>query len=128
MAAVIAVHSIIYEQLRLPWNFVVPGNASFLRALWRCISEKNFWYVLGWLIPFGVWRLKYFPRAMVIASVAAAVTAILLGALIDAGGSIGRSVFNVTGPLLSLSVASLISARTNRSQQGTIPADNLELP
>ncbi|HZE64271.1 MAG TPA: hypothetical protein VE056_10340 [Pyrinomonadaceae bacterium] len=128
IAAVIAVHSIIYGQLRWPWNFVVPGNAGFLRALWRCISERNFWYVFGWLIPFGVWRLRYFPRAMVIASVAAAVTAIFLGAVIDAGGSIGRSVFNVTGPLLSLSVASLISARTNRNQPGAIPADNLELP
>lgn len=116
MAAVIAVHSIIYEQLRWPWNSVVPTNTSFLTALWRCISERNFWYVFGWLIPLGVWRLRYFPRAMVIASVAAAVTAILLGALIDAGGSIGRSVFNVTGPLLSLSVASLISARPDRSQ------------
>jgi hypothetical protein len=117
MAAVIAVHSKIYGQLRWPWNFVVPGNVSFLTALWRCISERNFWYVFGWLIPFGVWRLRCFPRTMVIASVAAAVTAILLGALIDAGGSIGRSVFNVTGPLLSLSVASLISARTS-SQTG----------
>jgi hypothetical protein len=112
MAAVIAVHSIIYQQLRGPWNFVVTANALFLPALWRCVSERNFWYVFGWLIPFGVWRLRYFPRALVIGSVAAAVTAILLGALIDAGGSIGRSVFNVSGPLLSLSVASLISSRT----------------
>lgn len=114
MVTVITVHSVIYEQLRWPGNFVVQSNVSFFAALWRCISERHFWYVFVWLIPLGVWRLGSFPRAMVVGSIAAAVVAILLGALTGAG--IGRSVFNITGPLLSLSVASLISERRDRSQ------------
>jgi len=80
-----------------------------LVALLRCITERNFWYVFGWLIPLGVWRLKLFPKPWVIASITASIVAILLGAYIDAGGSIGRSVFNISGPLLSLSVAFLIA-------------------
>ena len=115
MVAVITIHSVIYEQLRWPWNFVVHSNGNFFAALWRCVSDRNFWYVFGWPIPFGIWRLRSFPRAMVIGTLAAAVVAILLGALIDAGGSIGRSVFNVSGTLLSLSVASLIAARPRGS-------------
>jgi hypothetical protein len=116
IGAVITIHSLIYEQIRWPWNFVVHYNGNFFAALWRCVSDRNFWYVFGWLIPFGVWRLRFFPRALVMGSMVAAVVALLLGALIDAGGSIGRSVFNVSGPLLSLSVASLIAARPNGAQ------------
>jgi hypothetical protein len=118
IVAVITIHSVIYEQLRWPWNFVVHAKGNFFAALWRCVSDRNFWYVFGWLIPFGIWRLRSFPRAMVIGSLAAAVVAILLGALIDAGGSIGRSVFNVSGPLLSLSVASLIAVRPRGAHEG----------
>jgi hypothetical protein len=118
MGAVITVHSVIYEQVRWPWNFVVHSNSNFFAALWRCVSERNFWYVFGWLIPFGVWRLRSFPRAMVTGSMVAALVAILLGAVIDAGGSIGRSVFNVSGTLLSLSVASLISSRRDQDHAG----------
>ena len=118
IVVVITIHSVIYEQLRWPWNFVVQANGNFFAALWRCVSERSFWYVFGWLIPFGIWRLRSFPRALVIGSLAAAVVAILLGALIDAGGSIGRSVFNVSGPLLSLSVASLIAVRPRGAHAG----------
>jgi len=35
--------------------------------------------------------------------------AIMLGAYSDAGGTVGRAIFNIVGPLLSLSVALLIA-------------------
>ncbi|MEP6741579.1 MAG: hypothetical protein ABJB61_03700 [bacterium] len=111
LATVTIVHSLIVGEPRGPWNLFERAAArhSFIGSLWKCLTERNFWYVFGWLIPFGVWRLKLFPRSLVMGCFAAAGLALLLGAWIDAGGSIARSVFNVTGPLLSLSTALLIA-------------------
>ncbi len=119
VATVLIVHSQVAGSFAWPWAIAgkarAPGN--FLVALVRCITERNFWYVFGWLIPLGVWRLKLFPKPWVIASITASTVAILLGAYIDAGGSIGRSVFNISGPLLSLSVAVLIASPSTFSSR-----------
>ena len=111
LATVMAVHSAIAGQMRWPWNIAgqarAPGN--FFVALWHCLTERSFWYVFGWLIPLGVWRLKRLPRPWLIASIVTAIFAIMLGAYSNAGGTVGRATFNIIGPLLSLSVALLIA-------------------
>ena len=111
LATVMVVHSQVAGDFSWPWNLAreARANANFFGALWRCVSQPNFWYVFGWLLPLSVWRLEFFPKPWVVASIAAGALAILLGAFIDAGGSVGRAVFNVSGPLLSLSVALLIA-------------------
>ena len=111
MATVLLVYFQVAERFAWPWNIAAEAKAevNFFRALARCITEQNFWYVFGWLLPLGVWRLRLFPRQWLVASLLASVAAILLGAFIDAGGNVGRSVFNISGPLLSLSVALLIA-------------------
>jgi len=117
LATVMTVHSAIAGQTRWPWNIAGQARApvNFFVALWNCLTERSFWYVFGWLIPVGIWRLKYFPRTWLAASIVTASLAILLGAYSNAGGTVGRATFNVIGPLLSLSVALLI----------TRPADHL---
>ena len=111
LATVMAVHSAVAGELRWPWSIVGQARApvNFLVALWNCLTERSFWYVFGWLIPLGIWRLKYFPRPWLVAAIATSVLAIILGAYSNAGGTVGRGVFNIIGPLLSLAVALLIA-------------------
>jgi hypothetical protein len=111
LATVMAVHSAVAGELRWPWSIAGQARApvNFLVALWNCLTERSFWYVFGWLIPLGIWRLKYFPRPWLVAAIATSVLAIMLGAYSNAGGTVGRGVFNIVGPLLSLAVALLIA-------------------
>ncbi len=111
LATVMTIHSAVAGQLEWPW--VIAGQArapvNFFIALWNCLTERSSWYVFGWLIPLGIWRLKYFPRPWLVASLSTSAVAILLGAYSNAGGTVGRATFNIIGPLLSLSVALLIA-------------------
>jgi hypothetical protein len=111
LATVMAVHSAVAGQLRSPWNIAGQARApvNFFVALWNCLTERSFWYVFGWLIPLGIWRLKHFPKPWLVASVVTSALAIMLGAYSNAGGTVGRATFNIIGPLLSLSVALLIA-------------------
>jgi len=111
LATVMAVHSAVAGQLKSPWNIAGQARApvNFFVALWSCLTERSFWYVFGWLIPLGIWRLKYFPKPWLVASIVTSGFAIILGAYSNAGGTVGRATFNIIGPLLSLSVALLIA-------------------
>jgi hypothetical protein len=115
LATVVAVHSAIAGQMRTPWNIAGQARApvNFLVAFWHCLSERSFWYVFGWLLPLGVWRLKHFPKPWLVASLTTASFAIILGAYSNAGGTVGRATFNIVGSLLSLSVALLITKPQN---------------
>ncbi|HEX3279847.1 MAG TPA: hypothetical protein VHR36_01340 [Pyrinomonadaceae bacterium] len=107
LAVVIAIHSRIAGHLQWPWQIAEQVNAGTnpLMSLWKIISDQSFWYVLVWLLPLGIWRLKDFPNAWVSASVATAILALLFGIFADSLGNAGRAIFDVAGPLLSLSVA-----------------------
>jgi uncharacterized membrane protein len=94
-----------------PWNIAaqMDSRTNYAASFWRCISDHNFWYVFGWLLPLGVWRLRRLPRAWVMASLAMAATALLFGTYSDMQGTVARPIFNTIGPLLSLSVALLLA-------------------
>jgi hypothetical protein len=111
MATVVVIHSRIAGQFKWPWEIAADSRAgvSYLAALWRCFSERSFWYVFGWLIPLGVWRLRDFPKPWVAASIASSIVALMLGVFIDSGGTVGRPIFDIMGSLLSLSVALLLA-------------------
>jgi hypothetical protein len=81
----------------------------------HCVSSHEFLYVFGWLLPLGAVRLGCLPRPWVLASTAAALVALVLGASVDAHGNVARAMFDVAGPMLSLSVAMLIG-RTSDPQ------------
>jgi hypothetical protein len=111
LTTVSTVHSSVAGQFRWPWDIAGQARApvNFFVALWRCFAERSFWYVFGWLLPLGIWRLEYFPKPWLIASVATSIFAIILGAYNNAGGTVGRATFDILGPLLSLSVALLLA-------------------
>jgi hypothetical protein len=90
-----------------PWEFAayMRGNVGLLFGLRGCILDHAFWYVFIWLLPLGILRLRRLPRPWVLASGVAFCGALLLGAYNNAGGNTTRALFNVAGPVLSLSTA-----------------------
>ena len=115
LSTVMAVHSTVSGQLRWPWQIAGQARApvNFFVALWHCLTERSFWYVFGWLLPLGVWRLKFFSKPWRVAAITTSILAVMLGAYSNAGGTVGRATFNIIGPLLSLSVAALIAGPKN---------------
>lgn len=124
VATVSAIHSMRMAQLRWPWQIAGQADAqvNFFVALWHCLTERSFWLVFGWLLPIGVWRLKLFPRPWLAAAAAATALALVLGAYANAGGTIGRGIFDIVGPLLSLSVALLIARMGQEPVFGVPPS------
>lgn len=90
-----------------PWQFAgyMKAQVSFIAGLRGCILDHTFGYVFIWLLPLGIPRLLRFPRPWVLATALAFCEALALGAYNDAGGNTTRALFNVAGPLLSLSTA-----------------------
>jgi len=90
-----------------PWEFAeyMHVDVGFLAGLRGSILDHTFWYAFIWLLPLGIPRLLRFPRPWVLATALAFCEALALGAYNDAGGNTTRALFNVAGPLLSLSTA-----------------------
>ena len=95
----------------MPWNFVSGMNSptGYAANLWHSVVDRNSWYILIWLLPLGIAGLRRLPRAWKAASGAGIAVAIILNAYHSTvgggGGGLGRYVFDIAGPLLSLSAA-----------------------
>ena len=107
VATLIVLHSVVAGQLVWPWQIAAQahGEAAFLPALLRTITDRGFWYVFIWLLPVGLLGLKHVDRRWVAASAATAVVVLLLGAWKDMAGTVARPLFNTVGPMLALSSA-----------------------
>ncbi len=90
-----------------PWKFAASmhAGAGFAAGLRGCIFDHTFWYVFAWLLPLGILRLRHLPMPWIVATATAFCAALALGAYNDAGGNTTRALFNVAGPILSLSAA-----------------------
>jgi hypothetical protein len=84
-------------------------DASYFSRLLSTLSSRTFWYVFVWLLPFGALGLRRLPRAWVIAAIVAALGALTLGLYKNIGGNVARPIFDVAGPMLSLSAALWLS-------------------
>jgi len=107
-----------------PWSFAVnQGSPSAKRDFYfasalRCIFNHEFLYVFAWLLPLGMGHLRAFPRPWAAASLAGVLASVAMGAYSEAAGNTVRPMFNVAGPLLSLSAALSISRLAGlRAQQ-----------
>jgi hypothetical protein len=79
--------------------------AHFVRSL----ADHQLWYTFLWLLPTAIPKLKQFPRAWLAATGAACAVAFALDAFYGgAPGTIGRALFTIAGPVLSLSSAKLL--------------------
>jgi hypothetical protein len=98
-----------------PWSFALGMNSptSYGMNLVHSFTDRNSWYILVWLLPLGLAGIKRLPRSWIAAAGMAALTAFVLNAYHSTvgggGGGIGRYIFNVAGPLLSLSAAAFLS-------------------
>jgi hypothetical protein len=104
-------------QWRISGRFLSPvefaaalhGNRDYLRRFASSLSDQNFWYVFLWLLPAGIPKLGKFPESWLIPTGAAsAMVFVLDGYYGGASGTVGRVLFSVAGPLLSLSSAALL--------------------
>ena len=107
VTTVTIVMSLVVGGLVWPWQFAGEMRAGhgFLAGLRGCVLDHTFWYVFIWLLPLGLARLRRLPRPWVLATAVAFCGALVLGAYNDARGNTSRALFNVAGPILSLSAA-----------------------
>jgi hypothetical protein len=117
LATVTLAMSTVAEGLVWPWQFAANMRArvGFLAGLRGCILDHTFWYVFIWLLPLGVLRVRRLPRPWVLASALAFCGAFAMGAYNNALGNTTRALFNVAGPMLSLSAAIFLADRSYRS-------------
>lgn len=110
LVAVTGIYARVSGHFQWPWHLaqLVNAGANPFAALWRIISAQNFWYVFAWLLPLGIWRLRDFPTPWILASVGTVVLALAFGIFSDAQGNAGRAIFDIAGPLLSLSSAAFL--------------------
>lgn len=114
-ATVFAVQSVITGQLAWLWIFAADLNshANYAANLMHSLLDRSSWYILIWLLPLGLVRIRSFPREWFAAAAAAGVCALALNAYHSTvgggGGGIGRYVFDIAGPLLSLSAAACLT-------------------
>ena len=118
--AVIVLQSVVSGHVVWPWAFAasLDSHANYAANFGRSLLDRSSWYILIWLLPLGLVRVRRFPREWVAAAVVASVSALLLNAYHSTvgggGGGIGRYVFDIAGPLLSLSAASWMTEQRAR--------------
>lgn len=91
------------------------SNVGIVNAFFRCLKAREFWYIFIWLLPLGLLRLKRLDHRWVWATAVTFLLALVFGAYNDALGNTARALFNISGPLLSLSAAIFLTDRQTRS-------------
>ena len=124
LVTVTALQSSILGRLTWPWSFArgLDSHANHLMVLAASLVDKDSWYILIWLLPLGLLRIRQFPHPWIRASAAASFLGLLLNAyhtLPGVAGGVGRCIFSVAGPLLSLSTAAYLCETTPGSQTQT---------
>ncbi|MDR3676902.1 MAG: hypothetical protein P4N24_15535 [Acidobacteriota bacterium] len=119
MTTVTLAMSAVAGGLVWPWQFAAYQSAGggFLAGLRGCILDHTFWYAFIWLLPLGLVCLRRLPRPWVLATAVAFCGALALGAWNNTAG-IARPLFNVAGPILSLSAAVFLSSTNNTRNAG----------
>jgi hypothetical protein len=88
----------------------------YLSGVLDCFLNREFLYVFAWLLPLGLWRLRAFPRAWAYASLAGVLASVAMGAYSNGRGNTVRPMFNVAGPLLTVSIALSLSRLTTKTR------------
>jgi hypothetical protein len=82
------------------------GGGNYLGHFADSLGDRNLWYVFLWLLPTALPNWKRLPKGWRIPVVATCVMAFVLdGYFGGAPGTVGRALFSIAGPVLSLSSA-----------------------
>jgi hypothetical protein len=103
---------IVTDRIVFFWAFGVGMNSggNYLEVFIDSLFDRNLWYVFIWLAPLGAIELRKFPKPWLGATFAGIGMAFLLNSYYGgAPGTVGRAVFSVAGPLLSLSAGLYLS-------------------
>ncbi len=123
-ASLTAALTLTNGHLLFPWTYagMLRSSAASAATALAVLKDLNFWYVFAWLLPLGLFRLKWLPREWAMASFITSLVAIGFTAYHNNAGNAGpaaaRPVFNIAGPLLSVSVALLIVDIAGRQWAG----------
>jgi hypothetical protein len=82
---------------------------DYWRHFGASLRDRNLWYIFLWLLPTAIPNLKNLSRLWLISIGATCATAFVLDAYYGgAPGTVGRALFSIAGPALSLSSAMLL--------------------
>jgi len=98
-----------------PWSAAKWWNRYSLWHNFHALAtDYRFWYAFVWIVPLGVWHLRKLPRQWVSASSATVGLALALAIYTDLGGTVNRPIFNIIGPLLTLSTTTFLATTLNQ--------------
>jgi hypothetical protein len=109
--------TMIGVQWSITGNFVDPlqfgldlhRGDNYLGHFASSLRDRNLWYIFLWLLPTALPNLKCLPKSWLIPVGATCAMAFLLDAYFGgAPGTVGRALFSIAGPVLSLSSALLL--------------------
>ena len=115
----VLVYRAVGGQWLAPWTMASFYNkGSYLENIEALLVEGRFWYAFIWLAPLGICRLNRLPRPWVMASLATTVFALCMAVLSHLGGTVNRAVFNIAGPILSVSTAIFLTSSSSAPAAG----------
>ena len=111
LAAMIGVQWTIAGRFVSPLEFGLGLHAGehYVAHFIASIRDRNLWYIFIWLLPTAIPNLKRLPKSWLLPVGAACVMAFVLDAYFGgAPGTVGRALFSIASPVLSLSSALLL--------------------
>jgi hypothetical protein len=93
----------------LQFGLSLHGGDNYIEHFAASLRDRNLWYIFLWLLPTAIPNLKRLPKSWLVPVGATCVMAFVLDAYFGgAPGTLGRALFSVAGPVLSLSSALLL--------------------
>jgi hypothetical protein len=123
LAVVTTLLSLSTGHLAYPWQLAaeLSSSDSPLRSALACVTNRTFWYVFIWLLPVGLLKIGRLPRPWVVGCGTAAIVAIALSAYHNQpedAAAAARALYNIAGPMLSLSAALALAPPLDRNPGG----------
>jgi hypothetical protein len=93
----------------LQFGLALDRGDDYLGHFASSLHDRNLWYIFLWLLPTAIPNMKRLPKAWLIPVGATCAMAFALDAYFGgAPGTVGRALFSIAGPVLSLSSALLL--------------------
>ena len=106
LATMIVLQRSITGQFVSPLQFGLTLHRSGGYEFASSLRDRNLWYIFLWLLPTALPKLKRLPKTWIIPVAVTCAMAFALDAYFGgAPGTVGRALFTIAGPVLSLSSA-----------------------